>query len=127
MNIVQTTVAIYNVNFVNNSVQRQHRNNDSLFPSYKEFDQKSMIKISTSRQQRAIPLPAADPGFSRRGRRQHESGMCQQYYLAKICQKLYKNERYWTERGTRVPGAFLGSATEALYHFTCCKQALELS
>ena len=32
------------------------------------------------------------------------------YYFSHFCRKLHENERIWTPRGARVPGAPLGSA-----------------
>ena len=48
----------------------------------------------------------ADPGFSPGGCANSQN--C--YYFSIFCWKLHENERIWTPRGARVPGAPLGSA-----------------
>ena len=51
-------------------------------------------------------VPVADPGFSPGGGANSQKPII----LSIFCQKLHENERIWTPRGARVPGAPLRSA-----------------
>ena len=58
-----------------------------------------------------LHISVADPGFSPGGCANSQN--C--YYFSNFCQKLHENERIWTPRGARVPGAPLRSANAFYY------------